>query len=168
MTLNKYLSLVVFGLLVFILLFQTCGKDEVIKTQRLTDTLIVTKLVNISKDSLVIDSLIKVKQRVKVVFKNKTDSIYIAAPDTCKTYINMIVNNCNDYLSLNDSIIEHQMNVINEQRDLYRIQRDLINKQNDMLYNDSLHIDKLNKKIKRKNIAIGIISAVGLGALLVK
>ena len=168
MSLNKYLSLGIFAILVLILLFQTCGKDEVIKTQRLTDTLIVTKLVNISKDSLVIDSLIKVKQRVKVVFKNKTDSIYIASPDTCKTYINMIVNNCNDYLSLNDSIIEHQMSVINEQRDLYRIQRNLINKQNDMLYSDSLHIDKLNKKIKRKNIAISIISAVGLGALLVK
>ena len=168
MSLNKYLSVGIFAILVFILLFQTCSKDEVIKTQRLTDTLIVTKLVNISKDSLVIDSLLKVKQRVKVVFKQKIDSIYIASPDTCKTYINMIVNNCNDYLSLNDSIIEHQMSVINEQRDLYRIQRDLINKQNDMLYSDSLHIQQLNKKIKRKNIAIGIISAVGLGALIVK
>ena len=78
MTLNKYLSIGIFSVLVFILLLQTCGKDKVINTQRLTDTLIVTKLVNISKDSIVIDSLIKVKQRVKVVFKQKTDSIYIA------------------------------------------------------------------------------------------
>ena len=168
MTLNKYLSLGIFAILVFILLFQTCGKDEVIKTQRITDTLIVTKLVNISKDSLVIDSLLKVKQKVKIVFKQKTDSIYIASLDTCKTYISLLANTCTDYLRLNDSIIEHQMSVINEQRDLYRIQRDLINKQNDMLYSDSLHIEKLNKKIKRKNIAISIISAVGLGALIVK
>lgn len=168
MSLNKYLSLGIFAILVFVLLFQTCGKDEVIKTQRITDTLIVTKLVNISKDSLVIDSLLKVKQKVKIVFKHQTDSIYIASPDTCKTYINYLVNNCNNYLSLNDSIIEHQMSVINEQRDLYRIQRDLINKQNDMLYSDSLQIDKLTKKNKRKNIAIGIISAIGFGALIAK
>jgi len=168
MSLNKYLSIGIFAILVFILLFQTCGKDEVIKTQRLTDTLIVTKLVNISKDSLVIDSLLKVKQKVKVVFKQKTDSIYISSPDTCKTYISLLANTCTDYLRLNDSIIEHQMSVINEQRDLYRIQRDLINKQNDLLYSDSLQIEKLNKKIKRKNLAISIISAVGLGALIVK
>jgi hypothetical protein len=166
MSLNKYLSIGLFAIIAFILLFQTCGKNETIRTEKITDTLIVTKLVNINKDSLKVDSLMKVKQRVKVVYKQKTDSIYIAAPDTCKTYITMLVNNCNEYLSLNDSIIESQMSLINEQRDLYRIQRDLINKQNDMLYSDSLQIVKLNKKIKRKNIAISIISAVGLGALL--
>ena len=166
MSLNKYLSIGLFVIIAFILLFQTCGKNERIRTERITDTLIVTKLVNINKDSLKVDSLMKVKQRVKIVYKQKTDSIYIVAPDTCKNYITMLVNNCNEYLSLNDSIIESQMSLINEQRDLYRIQRDLINKQNDMLYSDSLHIVKLNKKIKRKNISIGIISAVGLGALL--
>jgi hypothetical protein len=166
MTLNKYLSIGLFTIIAFILLFQTCGKNEIIRTQRITDTLIVTKLVNINKDSLKVDSLLKIKQRVKIVYKQRTDSIYISSPDTCKTYITMLVNNCNDYLSLNDSIIESQMSLINEQRDLYRIQRDLINKQNDMLYSDSLHIVKLNKKIKIKNISIGIISAVGLGALL--
>lgn len=166
MSLNKYLSIGLFAIIAFILLFQTCSNDETIRTERITDTLIVTKLVNINKDSLKVDSLLKVKQRVKIVYKQNTDSIYIASPDTCKTYITMLVNNCNDYLSLNDSIIESQMLLINEQRDLYRIQRDLINKQNDMLYSDSLQIVKLNKKIKRKNISIGIISAVGLGALL--
>lgn len=157
MTLNKILTLIIFGILVFILLFQSCeSKEKEIVTT--VDTVIINK---IKKDTVIINQLIKAKERFKIVYKTRIDSVYLASPDTCKKYVQIIVDNCNHYLSQQDTIIDKQGDVINQQRELCMAQMQMIESKNDT-------IQTLRKKNKNKAKIIAILGAISTGFILSK
>ena len=125
--------------------------------------------VHINKDSLIIDSLMKLRPKVVIKYKTKYDTIYKQAPDTCKSYLAELNAECLKLDSFNLGIITRQeiqlisyselVGTMSEQSNMYVL----------MHTNDSLLINKLNKKLKRtRRIAIGSLGIGLIGGLLIK
>jgi hypothetical protein len=115
----------------------------------------------INKDSLIIDSLMKLRPKVIVKYKTKYDTIYKQAPDTCKMYLEQLNAECLKLDSFNMGIITRQetqlisyselVGTMSEQSNMYVLRHT----------KDSLSILKLDKKLKRTR-KVGI-AAFGLG-----
>jgi hypothetical protein len=116
---------------------------------------------NINKDSLIIDSLMKLKPNVIVKYKTKYDTIYKTAPDTCKSYLAELNAECLKMDSFNLGIITRQETQLISYSELTGIMQEKANMQDLRHTKDSLLITKLDKKLKRTR-KVGI-AAFGLG-----
>jgi hypothetical protein len=115
----------------------------------------------INKDSLIIDSLMKLRPKVIVKYKTKYDTIYRKAPDTCKSYLAELNAECLKMDSFNLGIITRQETQLISYSELTGIMQEKANMQDLRHTNDSLLITKLDKKLKRTR-KFGI-AAFGLG-----
>jgi len=116
---------------------------------------------HINKDSLIIDSLMKLRPKVITRYKTKYDTIYRQAPDTCKSYLAELNAECLKLDSFNLGIITRQETQLISYSELTGIMQEKANMQ-DLRHNeDSLFILKLDKKLKRTR-KVGI-AAFGLG-----
>jgi hypothetical protein len=116
----------------------------------------------INRDSLIIDSLVKVKQKVKIKYVTLYDSILIQAPDTCHTYLVTLNKECLKLDSSNASIITAQTTQINDYHQLTVMQQNL-------LFLDSLEIYDLNKKLKRTRKLAWLGTGLGfIGGIIIR
>jgi len=149
----------------------TCNKKPIIvpPIPSVLDNKIDSIKVHINKDSLIIDSLMKLRPKVIVKYKTKYDTIYRQAPDTCKIYLAELNAECLKLDSFNLSIITRQelqlisyselVGTMSEQSNMYVLRHT----------KDSLLITKLDKKLKRtRRIAIGSLGIGLIGGLFIK
>jgi hypothetical protein len=118
-------------------------------------------LTTINKDSLIIDSLMKLRPKVIVKYKTKYDTIYKQAPDTCKSYLAELNAECLKLDSFNLGIITRQENQLISYSELVGTMSEQSNMYVLRHTKDSLLILKLDKKLKRTR-KVGI-AAFGLG-----
>jgi len=117
--------------------------------------------IHINKDSLIIDSLMKLRPKVVVKYKTKYDTIYKQAPDTCKMYLDQLNAECLKLDSFNLGIITRQETQLISYSELTGIMQEKAVMQDLRHTEDSLFILKLDKKLKRTR-KVGI-AAFGLG-----
>lgn len=124
---------------------------------------------SINKDSLIIDSLMKLRPKVIVKYKTKYDTIYQQAPDTCKIYLAELNAECLKMDSFNMGIITRQELQLISYSELTGIMQEKATMQDLRHTNDSLLINKLDKKLKRtRRIAIGSLGIGFIGGLLIR
>jgi len=141
----------------------TCNKKPITvpPIPNVLDNKIDSIKTSINKDSLIIDSLMKLRPKVVIKYKTKYDTIYRQAPDTCKSYLAELNDECLKIDSFNIGIITRQetqlisysglVGTMSEQSNMYVLRHN----------EDSLLITKLDKKLKRTR-KVGI-AAFGLG-----
>ena len=123
----------------------------------------------INKDSLIIDSLMKLRPKVIVKYKTKYDTIYKQAPDTCKMYLEQLNAECLKLDSFNLGIITSQETQLISYSELTGIMQEKAVMQELRHIEDSLLNAKLNKKLKRtRRIAIGSLGIGLIGGLFIK
>jgi len=133
------------------------------------DNKIDSILTTINKDSLVIDSLMKLRPKVITRYKTKYDTIYRQAPDTCKSYLAELNAECLKMDSFNLGIITRQetqlisyselVGTMSEQSNMYVLRHN----------EDSLLITKLDKKLKRtRKVGIAAFGLGFIGGLLIR
>ena len=105
--------------------------------------------VHINKDSLIIDSLIKLKPKIKMVYKTKYDTIYQQAPDTCIYYLEELDHECMVLDSFNNGIITRQETQLISYSELVNTMQQKANIQDLRHIDDSLAIGTLQRKLKR-------------------
>ncbi len=133
------------------------------------DNKIDSILTTINKDSLIIDSLMKLRPKVIVKYKTKYDTIYRQAPDTCKSYLAELNAECLKMDSFNIGIITRQETQLVSYSELTGIMQEKATMQDFRHTEDSLFILKLDKKLKRtRRIAIGSLGIGFIGGLLIR
>ena len=149
----------------------TCNKKPIIvpPTPSVLDNKIDSIKTHINKDSLIIDSLMKLRPKVVIKYKTKYDTIYQQAPDTCKSYLAELNAECLKLDSFNSGIITRQetqlisyselVGTMSEQSNMYVLRH----------IDDSLLITKLDKKLKRtRKVGIAVFGLGLIGGLLIK
>ena len=124
--------------------------------------------VSINKDSLIIDSLMKLKPKIVTRYKTKYDTIYQQAPDTCQYYLTQLNNECLKLDSFNNGIITRQETQLISYSELFGIMQEKANMQELRHIEDSLAIGTLQRKLKRtRKLAVaGLFGGVITGALI--
>ena len=124
--------------------------------------------VSINKDSLIIDSLMKLKPKIKMVYKTKYDTIYKTAPDTCQYYLTQLNNECLKLDSFNNGIITRQETQLISYSELTGIMQERANMQDLRHIEDSLSIGTLKRKLKRtRKLAVaGLFGGLITGAII--
>ena len=152
-------------------LLMTCNKKPIIvpPIPNVFDKKIDSIKTTINKDSLIIDSLMKLRPKVITRYKTKYDTIYQTAPDTCKSYLAELNAECLKLDSFNLGIITRQETQLISYSELTGIMQEKANMQDLRHVEDSLLITKLGKKLKRtRRIAIGSLGIGLIGGLLIK
>jgi hypothetical protein len=123
----------------------------------------------INKDSLIIDSLMKLRPKVITRYKTKYDTIYKTAPDTCKIYLAELNAECLKLDSFNLGIITRQETQLISYSELTGIMQEKANMQ-DLRHNkDSLTIIDLDRKLKRtRKVGIAAFGIGFVGGLLIR
>jgi hypothetical protein len=123
---------------------------------------------HINKDSLIIDSLMKLRPKVIVKYKTKYDTIYRQAPDTCKSYLAELNAECLKMDSFNLGIITRQENQLISYSELTGIMQEKATMQDLRHVEDSLAIGTLQRKLKRtRKLAVsGLFGGLITGALI--
>ena len=124
--------------------------------------------VSINKDSLIIDSLMKLKPKVVTRYKTKYDTIYKTAPDTCQYYLEELNNECMVLDSFNNGIITRQETQLISYSELTGIMQEKANMQSLRHIEDSLAIGTLQRKLKRtRKLAVaGLFGGLIAGAVI--
>ena len=124
--------------------------------------------VHINKDSLIIDSLMKLKPKIVTRYKTKYDTIYKTAPDTCQYYLTQLNNECLKLDSFNLGIITRQETQLISYSELVGIMQEKANMQSLKHIEDSLAIGTLQRKLKRtrKLAVVGLFGGLITGALI--
>jgi hypothetical protein len=157
--------------LVCLALMMTCkGKKQPPKVPpSVFDHSIDSIKTNINKDSLIIDSLMKLRPKVIVKYKTKYDTIYKQAPDTCKSYLAELNAECLKLDSFNLGIIKRQETQLISYSELTGIMQEKANMQDLRHINDSLLNAKLDKKLKRtRKVGIAAFGIGFIGGLLIR
>jgi len=152
-------------------LLMTCkGKDKPIPIPpSVLDKSIDSIKVHINKDSLIIDSLMKLRPKVITRYKTKYDTIYKQAPDTCKIYLEQLNAECMALDSFNLGIITHQETQLISYSELTGIMQEKANMQDLRHVEDSLLITKLGKKLKRtRKVGIAAFGIGFIGGILIR
>jgi hypothetical protein len=152
-------------------LLMTCkGKEQPIPIPpSVLDKRIDSIKVHINKDSLIIDSLMKLKPKVVTRYKTKYDTIYKTAPDTCKIYLEQLNAECMALDSFNLGIITHQETQLISYSELTGIMQEKANMQDLRHVEDSLLITKLGKKLKRtRKVGIAAFGIGFIGGILIR
>lgn len=124
--------------------------------------------VSINKDSLIIDSLIKLKPKVITRYKTKYDTIYQNAPDTCIYYLEELNHECMVLDSFNNGIITRQETQLINYSELVNTMQQKANMQETKRLEDSLSIGTLQRKLKRtRKLAVaGLFGGLITGAVI--
>lgn len=124
--------------------------------------------VSINKDSLIIDSLMKLKPKVVTRYKTKYDTIYKTAPDTCIYYLEELNHECMVLDSFNNGIITRQETQLISYSELVGIMQQKANMQSLKHIEDSLAIGTLKHKLKRtRKLAVaGLFGGLITGAVI--
>jgi len=124
--------------------------------------------VHINKDSLIIDSLMKLKPKIVTRYKTKYDTIYKTAPDTCIYYLTQLNNECLKLDSFNNGIITRQETQLISYSELTGIMQEKANMQSLRHIEDSLAIGTLQRKLKRtRKLAVaGLFGGLITGAVI--
>lgn len=124
--------------------------------------------VSINNDSLIIDSLMKLKPKIKMVYKTKYDTIYQQAPDTCQYYLTQLNAECLKLDSFNNGIITRQETQLISYSELTGIMQEKAVMQDLRHIDDSLVISTLQKKLKRtRKLAVaGLFGGLITGAVI--
>ena len=124
--------------------------------------------VSINKDSLIIDSLMKLKPKIVTRYKTKYDTIYKTAPDTCKIYLEQLNAECLKLDSFNNGIITRQETQLISYSELTGIMQEKANMQSLRHIEDSLAIGTLQRKLKRtRKLAVaGLFGGLITGAII--
>jgi len=124
--------------------------------------------ININKDSLIIDSLMKLKPKIVTRYKTKYDTIYQTAPDTCIYYLEELNHECMVLDSFNNGIITRQETQLISYSELTGIMQERANMQDLRHIEDSLAIGTLQRKLKRtRKIAVaGLFGGLIIGGLI--
>jgi len=124
---------------------------------------------HINKDSLIIDSLMKLRPKVITRYKTKYDTIYRQAPDTCKSYLAELNAECLKLDSFNLGIITRQETQLISYSELTGIMQEKAVMQDLRHTKDSLLITKLDKKLKRtRKVGIAAFGIGLVGGLLIR
>ncbi len=125
--------------------------------------------VSINKDSLIIDSLMKLKPKIVTRYKTKYDTIYKTAPDTCIYYLDQLNAECLKLDSFNMGIITRQETQLISYSELTGIMQEKANMQDLKHIEDSLSIGTLQRKLKRtRKLAVAGLFGGFVGGLFVK
>jgi len=125
--------------------------------------------VHINKDSLIIDSLMKLRPKVVVKYKTKYDTIYQQAPDTCKMYLAQLNAECLKLDSFNIGIITRQETQLISYSELTGIMQQKAVMQDLRHIEDSILIGKLDKKLKRtRKVGIAAFGIGFIGGMLIR
>jgi len=156
--------------LVCLALLMTCNKKPPIPIPpNVLDKRIDSIKTSINKDSLIIDSLMKLRPKVITRYKTKYDTIYKQAPDTCKSYLAELNAECLKMDSFNLGIITRQETQLISYSELTGIMQEKQNISNLKHTKDSLLIIDLDKKLKRtRKIGIAAFGIGFIGGLLIK
>lgn len=157
--------------LVCLALMITCkGKQTSPKVPpSVLDKSIDSILTTINKDSLIIDSLMKLRPKVIVKYKTKYDTIYKTAPDTCKMYLNQLNAECLKLDSFNLGIITRQETQLISYSELIGIMQEKAVMQDLRHIDDSLLNAKLDRKLKRtRKVGIAAFGIGFIGGLLIR
>lgn len=124
--------------------------------------------VSINKDSLIIDSLMKLKPKIVTRYKTKYDTIYKTAPDTCIYYLEELNHECMVLDSFNNGIITRQETQLISYSELVGIMQQKANMQSLKHIEDSLAIGTLQRKLKRtrKLAVVGLFGGLITGAVI--
>jgi len=123
----------------------------------------------INKDSLIIDSLMKLRPKVITRYKTKYDTIYKDAPDTCKSYLAELNAECMALDSFNLGIITRQETQLISYSELTGIMQQKTVMQDLRHIEDSLLNAKLDKKLKRtRKFGIAAFGVGFIGGMLIK
>jgi len=124
--------------------------------------------VHINKDSLIIDSLMKLKPKIVTRYKTKYDTIYKTAPDTCIYYLEELDHECMVLDSFNNGIITRQETQLISYSELVNTMQKKANIQSLKHIEDSLAIGTLQRKLKRtRKLAVaGLFGGLITGALI--
>ena len=157
--------------LVCLALMMTCkGKQIPPKVPpSVLDKSIDSILTTINKDSLIIDSLMKLRPKVVVKYKTKYDTIYQTAPDTCKMYLAQMNAECLKLDSFNLGIITRQETQLISYSELTGIMQEKASMQDLRHIEDSLLNANLNKKLKRtRKFGIAAFGIGFIGGMLIR
>jgi len=157
--------------LVCLALMMTCkGKDKPMPIPpSVLDHSIDSIKTTINKDSLIIDSLMKLRPKVVIKYKTKYDTIYRQAPDTCIYYLEELNAECLKLDSFNTGIITRQETQLISYSELTGIMQEKAVMQDLRHTKDSLSILKLDKKLKRtRKVGIAAFGLGFVGGLLIK
>ena len=151
-------------------LMVTCKNKHIPKPEpSVLDKKIDSIKVHINKDSLIIDSLMKLKPKVVTRYKTKYDTIYQTAPDTCQYYLTQLNNECLKLDSFNNGIITRQETQLISYSELTGIMQEKANMQDLRHIEDSILIGKLDKKLKRtRKVGIAAFGIGFIGGLLIR
>lgn len=151
-------------------LMVTCKNKPISKpVPGILDKKIDSIKININKDSLIIDSLMKLKPKVVTRYKTKYDTIYKTAPDTCQYYLTQLNNECLKLDSFNNGIITRQELQLISYSELTGIMQEKANMQDLRRIDDSLAIGTLQRKLKRtRKIAVAGLFGGFVAGLFVK
>jgi hypothetical protein len=152
-------------------LLMTCNKKPIIVPQippSVLDQRIDSIKTTINKDSLIIDSLMKLRPKVVIKYKTKYDTIYKQAPDTCKSYLAELNAECLKMDSFNLGIITRQELQLISYSELTGIMQEKANMQDLRHIEDSLTNAKLSRKLKRtRKLAVaGLFGGLITGAVI--
>lgn len=150
-------------------LLMTCKKKPIPKPgPGILDKKIDSIKVSINKDSLIIDSLMKLKPKIVTRYKTKYDTIYQTAPDTCEYYLEELDHECMVLDSFNNGIITRQEIQLISYSELTGIMQEKANMQSLRRIEDSLSISTLQRKLKRtRKLAVaGLFGGLITGALI--
>lgn len=126
-----------------------------------------------------IDKLTNVKATVIIKYRTKRDSIFIAAPDTCSSYLLALDKHHAKIDSVNDLIISKQETAMMNYDSQVSIYKDIVMIKNTRHAIDSSTIDGLNTELKQqvkrvkkerlKGVLLSVLSGlggVGLGKII--
>lgn len=124
--------------------------------------------IHINKDSLIIDSLMKLKPKIVTRYKTKYDTIYQTAPDTCQYYLKELNHECMVLDSFNNGIITRQEIQLISYSELVNTMQQKANMQDLKHIEDSLSIGTLQRKLKRtRKLAVaGLFGGLITGAVI--
>lgn len=156
--------------LVCLALLMTCNKKPPISIPpNVLDKRIDSIKTHINKDSLIIDSLMKLRPKVITRYKTKYDTIYKDAPDTCQYYLEKLNKECMVLDSFNTGIITRQELQLISYSELTGIMQEKQNISDLRHVKDSTLIFDLDKKLKRtRKIGIAAFGIGFIGGLLIK
>lgn len=154
---TKYILFLITGIIIGLLLFNSCEQKEPIKPNVLKADSVV-KIVYVYKHKA--DSLNTVKTKILVKYKTIRDTVVLHYKDD--TIIMNYVNYCDSLNNINDSIIVVKNNIIKQQDTLVSIKDAII-------HDNILELNTAKKQVnkaKRKAVITAVVSGVIVGGVL--
>jgi len=158
--------IILFAFLFILSKFKGCGNNELLNVKsetksNLLDSIIILKnnettklLSHIKTIEGKVDSLTKLKTKIKSGLKTKYDSAIVNSPDTCDKAVTEIYNWCAKVDSVNSLVIAKQDSILNDYRQIVANNTDVVTLKDYQLSQktDSINSLKLENKLLKKSV----------------